>query len=245
MLLLVTLLNAVVNTEARWRTINVFEPHVAALNDVRTPPVSHSQVKQDRTVAAMHPVPGYFVDLAANDATHLSNTLMLERDLGWSGLCVEANPQYWQGLSRRTCKLAGVAVGAVTGRTALFEFRYWAGGLVGPGYDNKNPRSKSAKNVTLVSLVDVFRRFSVPRTIGYFSLDVEGGEMDVMSTFPWDSHTIELMTVERPTHQLKSLLRKNNMVYLRNHGGFGDEMWCRADLAQSYRAVLASSPLAS
>jgi hypothetical protein len=32
---------------------------------------------------------GYFVDLAANHATFISNSFTLERDLGWNGLCIE------------------------------------------------------------------------------------------------------------------------------------------------------------
>ena len=46
-----------------------------------------SQVKQDEYVAAMlsYKKGGFFVDLAANDATHLSNTYTLERDYEWNG----------------------------------------------------------------------------------------------------------------------------------------------------------------
>jgi hypothetical protein len=45
-----------------------------------------SQVKQDEYVAAMlSKKSGFFVDLAANDATYLSNTFTLERDYQWNG----------------------------------------------------------------------------------------------------------------------------------------------------------------
>jgi hypothetical protein len=45
-----------------------------------------SQVKQDEYVASMLSYKqGYFVDLAANDATLLSNTYTLERDYAWTG----------------------------------------------------------------------------------------------------------------------------------------------------------------
>ena len=42
---------------------------------------------------------GFFLDLAANEPVVLSNTRSLERDLGWKGVCIEANPFYWQGLA--------------------------------------------------------------------------------------------------------------------------------------------------
>ena len=53
-----------------------------------------SQVGQDRTIAEIFDGKrgGFFLDLAANDAAVLSNTLMLEQSFGWCGICVEANP---------------------------------------------------------------------------------------------------------------------------------------------------------
>ena len=42
----------------------------------------HSQIFRDKQR-------GYFVDLAANHATFISNSFTLERDLGWNGLCIE------------------------------------------------------------------------------------------------------------------------------------------------------------
>lgn len=48
---------------------------------------------------------GYFVDIAANDALEMSNTVSLEQNYGWRGLCVEANPRYLPGLQRRNCQV--------------------------------------------------------------------------------------------------------------------------------------------
>ena len=54
-----------------------------------------SQVGQDVTIAEIFEEKrgGFFLDLAANDAAVLSNTLMLEQSFGWRGICVEANPE--------------------------------------------------------------------------------------------------------------------------------------------------------
>lgn len=48
---------------------------------------------------------GYFVDMAANDALDCSNTVALEQNYGWRGLCVEANPRYLPSLQRRHCQV--------------------------------------------------------------------------------------------------------------------------------------------
>ena len=66
-----------------------------------------SQGGQDRWVAASAANTSlYFVDLAANDAECLSNTVRLERELGWRGLCIEPNPKYTARLRQlRSCGL--------------------------------------------------------------------------------------------------------------------------------------------
>ena len=55
----------------------------------------HSQTKQDELVHRLlhRKRSGFFVDLAANHPVRISNTRALERDHGWSGLCIEANPR--------------------------------------------------------------------------------------------------------------------------------------------------------
>jgi FkbM family methyltransferase len=47
---------------------------------------------------------GVFVDIGAYDGVTFSNTLMLERDRGWTGLCVEPLPDVFAALQRsRRC----------------------------------------------------------------------------------------------------------------------------------------------
>jgi hypothetical protein len=94
-----------------WTTIQVFRGVSAARpNDS----VWHSQAHQDELVFSLlrNKTDGYFVDLAANDATQLSNTYSLERDWGWKGVCIEPNPIYWQNLTAfRSCTKIAAVVG--------------------------------------------------------------------------------------------------------------------------------------
>ena len=50
------------------------------------------------------------MDLAANDAVKLSNTLTLEQMFGWKGLCIEPNPGYMKGYLHRKCQLVQAVV---------------------------------------------------------------------------------------------------------------------------------------
>jgi hypothetical protein len=72
------------NTDG-WNNLHIYfgkqtETHFEILTPM-------SQAKQDVYVAAMlqHQKGGFFVDLAAHDATYLSNTFTLERDHQWNG----------------------------------------------------------------------------------------------------------------------------------------------------------------
>ena len=61
----------------------------------------YSQSGQDRCLIEhifQHKTSGFYIDMAANDAKRLSNTYLMDRNLSWRGLCVEANAQYTRGL---------------------------------------------------------------------------------------------------------------------------------------------------
>lgn len=77
-----------------WHPIHVFYGDRKGLGAPETQRW-FSQVHQDEIVVDLVGKNGYFVDLAANDAKDLTNTLALERDHGWNGLCIEPNPGYW------------------------------------------------------------------------------------------------------------------------------------------------------
>ena len=58
----------------------------------------------------------YFIDLASNDPVYLSNSYVLETEYGWKGICIEANPVHYIGLSKRKC----IAVSAGIHASLLF-----------------------------------------------------------------------------------------------------------------------------
>jgi hypothetical protein len=74
--------------EKGWVTIQVFAGHDGILYSRASNKTWFSQVYQDETIASLlnHKLDGYFIDLAANDAIKLSNTVGLERNLNWNGM---------------------------------------------------------------------------------------------------------------------------------------------------------------
>ena len=204
---------------------------------------------------------GYFIDLAAADAVILSNTLMLERDYNWTGLCIDANLKYLKTFMGRRCQFINAVVGARDGEIVSFDLETnpFYGGVVGDQFDNKNASQHreevagEVREMRTVSLQTLFRDFNVPATIDYMSLDIEGAEAWVFSTFPWDAYTFLTMTIERPKPELQALLRARNYTYVLTHGTFGDQLWIHRSLpafdrivatfaTQEMRALFASIP---
>jgi len=177
----------------------------------------YSQVGQDVTLMSIfdNKFDGFFVDLASNDAKLLSNTLALEQHLGWHGLCIEPNPQYHAGYKERTCTLVDAVAGKFDNETISFVFDNAFGGI--SGFDKTLAPNKNGMLFQTVSLESIFKKMNVPAVINYMSLDVEGAELYVMSTFPFHKYRFDVITVERP-RMLRVLLEKNDYVYVTDHG---------------------------
>jgi hypothetical protein len=178
---------------------------------------------------------GYFLDLAANDATHLSNTYVLERRFGWTGLCVEPNPMYWENLGFRDgCQVVAAVVGST--RMEQVYFRFSAGdhgGIAGAGFDN-GPKFKSSSEIKCtVTLDEILTRFQAPRHIDYLSLDVEGAEEFIMKNFPFDRYHISIMTTERPSKSLQDLLAKRGFRKLVRLTRWGEILWAHESILDS------------
>jgi hypothetical protein len=215
------------NLSAPMTSVKKWDPrdvvHKGGANLGRFGKGSHSQVGQDETVMRIldNKRDGYFVDCAANDAVELSNTLALETRLGWTGLCIEPNPQYHQGFRDRRCTLVAAVAGGKDGD--VVEFQLSGGGFAGIiGYDNSNRQSTSTFHT--VSLETVFDTLGVPSVVDYFSLDIEGAEFYVMEKFPFHRYKFQVITVERP-RRLRVLLEQHDYVYVMDHGWFGDELY--------------------
>jgi hypothetical protein len=194
-----------------WREVHVYvgdgcKNGSTVFNRTREFP---SQLGQDRKVIELFRAKpnGYYIDLAANDAHALSNTFALEKYHNWTGLCIEPNDHYWKSLIyARKCTIVGALVADTVNAEVPVAFRGFSGGIVSEETDNKQGGTDFRKTTSFSQILD---KFDVPKVIDYLSLDVEGAEEMVMSSFPFDEYTISVLTVERPTVALKHKLRDN------------------------------------
>lgn len=219
-----------------------------------SPNVWFSQIGQDKIVHQLlgNMKGGYFVDLAANDATKLSNSFSLETSHDWNGLCIEANARYWARLAFRKCQVIGAVVGHTRMEEMTFNFGPKAqsnvlyhetfdngvyGGIVDNGMDNRErPQQKATHSLIkryTVPLQEIFERHHTPAIIDYFSLDVEGAESFIMSAFPFDQYKFRVLSIERPTDDLKQILGSHKYTFIQNVGRFGETIWAHASELES------------
>ncbi|KAK8384258.1 hypothetical protein O3P69_009189 [Scylla paramamosain] len=136
---------------------------------------------------------GFFVEAGAADGELLSNTLFLERRLGWRGLLVEAFPgTYNELLFKRRKAYSLQAALSPTNVSKIVNFK--TGGT-------KGVIGRIVANSAFGVTVEAFPLYAILQAlnvtvIDFLSLDVEGFELKVLKTVPWDKIKVRLMTVE-------------------------------------------------
>ncbi|KAG8232355.1 hypothetical protein J437_LFUL008823 [Ladona fulva] len=138
---------------------------------------------------------GFFVEAGALDGETRSNTLFLEKELGWRGLLVEADPYNFAHLVKRNRKAWSTPTCLSTQPYPMMvSFKQ---------EENMGKISDRQVGSPLPGYVDVqcFPFYSLllamnVTTVDYFSLDVEGSELEVLQTIPFDKVDIKTLSVE-------------------------------------------------
>ena len=145
---------------------------------------------------------GTFLELGAFDGVTYSNTKFFEDSLGWSGVLIEAHPHAAAllAVNRPRSKRFHCAVSTQEGE---LEFIVNANGPVSSVKDftsEKHHQGWHAKNATEIVKVpsrplgSILREAGVWR-IDFWSLDVEGGELEVLKSMDW-SIPVYLLCIE-------------------------------------------------
>ncbi|XP_076169651.1 uncharacterized protein LOC143147854 isoform X2 [Ptiloglossa arizonensis] len=148
---------------------------------------------------------GFFVECGAYDGEMRSNTLVLERKLGWNGLLVEADPINFSKmlLKNRKAYLTPTCLGIEPYPTvSSFLMGQNVGRLHEPNAtDSHLPNSPdvvhSGVHITVQCFPFIHYMMALNiTTVNYFSLDIEGNELQVLKTIPFDMINIETLSVE-------------------------------------------------
>lgn len=170
----------------------------------RMAPLSNAQLLQDLWVLyeLKEKRNGYFVEFGACDGVSLSNTLLLEKTFGWQGALAEPSRAWHEALYRnRNCYISDKCVYRTDGVEVLFnevDIGELSGmkDFVANDFHAQFRQEGRQYAVETISLGRFLAEARAPRRIDYMSIDVEGGEFDVLQSFDFASHDIALISVE-------------------------------------------------
>jgi FkbM family methyltransferase len=163
-----------------------------------------SQFKQDLFVLEHHnhKKNGFYLEIGVHDGENGNNTALLDQEYNWKGVCIDP---FMFNMENRSCQQFNVALGFTPGET---KFRVGDNNSALSGIDkfvtsekdNKKwaDKTKDFKETTVMVRTpdDVFKEAKIPPIIDYLSLDVEGAEMDILKSFPFDKYCIKYATIE-------------------------------------------------
>jgi FkbM family methyltransferase len=148
---------------------------------------------------------GFFIDVGAFDGIYLSNTYFFEQ-LGWTGICVEAFPTYFNLCVRNRPRSKCHNVACVDADRGLVDFRVERGGLFsGIAVDEQAVAGFYRDNSVPF---DGFRSIKVPTSsldallpegtgeIDFVSIDVEKAELRVLAGFDLDRRRPRILVIE-------------------------------------------------
>ena len=138
--------------------------------------------------------PGFFVEAGALDGETRSNTLQLERKHGWEGVLIEADKTSLFALKEKHRK-AWILPNCISTQNHTIVAEFANKGHVGKIKLTKDKVGQSATQgltdvvcLPLYSIVSALGR----KRIDFFSLDVEGFELEVLKTVPFDQLDIKV-----------------------------------------------------
>ena len=165
---------------------------------------------------------GFFIEAGANDGIRQNNTLYLENELGWRGLLVEPNKHQFENCIKNRNKKGNIIYNC-----ALVGYDYKPDDIEGyfnendyenslmaqvstdnPEFSEADPRwhCKLKVRVPAKKLSDILTEHNVNK-IDFFSLDVEGYELNVLQGLDFSRHSPKIICVE-----IRNLFNTQNFI---------------------------------
>ncbi|MEK0436664.1 MAG: hypothetical protein RLZZ530_630 [Pseudomonadota bacterium] len=147
---------------------------------------------------------GFFVEIGAYNGIDGSNCYFFEKFLNWSGLAIEPSPSQFLSLQKnRRCKCINKAVAKKSEKIEFIDVikGYTAmSGINNSSYQKtleiikKDLRTVLDKKIIQAATFSEIVEYNY--LIDYLSIDVEGGEMDILESIDFNLYKIKVLSVE-------------------------------------------------
>jgi FkbM family methyltransferase len=187
---------------------------------------TYSQLEQDKSVLAHYQFKrnGYFIEVGANDGISFSNTYLLEKDYGWTGICVEPLPDKFEQMVKRRPESICVQKAVFSQSDLILDFTVanMFSGLVDFIDCHREGRVSNKIKVTTITMDDLLKQSHAPNFIEYLSIDTEGTELEVLksidhSTYKFGIIHLEHNGVEPRRTDMRKLLESKGYKYSREN----------------------------
>jgi hypothetical protein len=150
---------------------------------------------------------GYFLEAGASNGRAGSSCYILEKHLGWTGICVEPHDDFFRELvlTRPNSIHENVCLGS---RASVVSFVEGTGDPSQPYFSGirENVMRKTGGPKVIqsgriiakqaLSLAEILDKHRAPRVIDYGAFDIEGSEFDVLATFPFHRYAFRALSLE-------------------------------------------------
>jgi FkbM family methyltransferase len=185
---------------------------------------------------------GFFVEFGATNGVNLSNSFVLEKNFGWSGVLSEPAKK-WQPIliKNRSAKIDFRCVWSETGREIEFsEIQDAAFSTITILSDSDLHSVKRKKElsctyaVETVSLEDLLISAQAPKVIDYLSIDTEGSEFQILEHFNFSNFQFHVITVEHnytdSRDRIQELLKANSYTRVLEKISLWDDWYIHNDI---------------
>ncbi len=140
---------------------------------------------------------GFFVEVGVGDGHFISNTLMLERDQGWSGILVEPCKSFHKSI--RAARSAKLDIRAATSDGVgqiEFEEDLGNGEFSSVAVSQTTTTGKSRYLVDSAKLTDILDDNDAPAQIDFLSIDTEGSEIAILNGLDFARYQFSMLAIE-------------------------------------------------
>ena len=146
---------------------------------------------------------GFFVEIGAFDGISGSNCFHFEKFLNWDGIAFEPSSIQFEKLKlNRKCHLINKAIATEEKEVEFLEveegYTQMSGILnekfISEETIKKDPRSKTKTISITTTTFD--RNVPAEKEIDYLSIDIEGGEMELLDSIDFKKYSIKVISVE-------------------------------------------------
>lgn len=131
---------------------------------------------------------GVFIEFGAYDGVIFSNTHLLEKQFGWTGILIDPIPSHYESMKQnRKCKLIHGAITAKHQESVLIE-ELPASDL--SRFVNKRNMFKKVHEVKALTLQEVIDQNLPSIEIDFLSIDIEGNDIDILKSLDLNGQTI-------------------------------------------------------